>query len=136
MSREGFLAGPGGSVGPKVGKEGAVGGTSVVNLPVAGDELTAALIAVEAFQVKHRVAGPHHQFVRGYLVAATPADAAVAEQSATRRKKWPIKTRVKSQGKPRHLIMASIFFPSAVLARRASFNSGAPCRARRPHILR
>lgn len=67
--------------------------TSGGDLPVAGDELTAALIAVETFQVKHRVAGPHHQFVRGYLVATTPANAAVAEQSATRSKRSPIKAR-------------------------------------------
>lgn len=76
-----------------MGKEGGGGGGG--HLPVAGDELTAALIAVEAFQVKHRVAGPHHQLVRGYLVAATPANAAVAEQPATRSKKCPIKTRFK-----------------------------------------
>jgi len=47
--------------------------------PVARDELAATLVAAEAFQMKHRVAGPHDQFIRGYRVAATPASAAVAE---------------------------------------------------------
>lgn len=59
------------------------------DLPVAGDELTATFIAVEAFQVKHRVASPHDQFVRGYLVAAAPADTAAAEHSATETKRHP-----------------------------------------------
>lgn len=52
--------------------------------PVAGDELTAALVAVKAFQVKHRRAGPHHQLGRGYRVAAARADTTVTEHPATR----------------------------------------------------
>lgn len=79
MSRKDFLAESGGLPEDRQRR-----GNLVKDLPVAGDELATAFIAVEAFQVKHRVAGPHDQFVRGYLVAATPADAAIAEQSATK----------------------------------------------------
>lgn len=64
---------------------------SSADLPVTGNELTAALIAVETLEMKHRFAGPHDQLIGGYRTAATRTDTTAAEHPATRHARGAIR---------------------------------------------